>query len=212
MERMLINPQILTDIADAIREKTSTTDLIKPIDMAEKIDAISGGGSEAVCVFDHTFTMQADYSSTGRKVVDSVYYETDDIINHFEPYSTLIVYTCEYLGEADNGCLTKFSGIESFSGTIFNESIESSGSSRTTVTYQSAVAFGITDGSETVVTRFSGNTTITITPFYRYGSKDGKYHLQYYYGATATHKLKAGDYRCRAWVVPCDEYKKVIGW
>lgn len=45
MERQLINPQILTDIADAIREKTSTTDTIKPIEMAEKIDAISGGGS-----------------------------------------------------------------------------------------------------------------------------------------------------------------------
>lgn len=43
-ELALIKEQTLTNIGDAIREKTSTTDLIMPKDMPAKIRSISGGG------------------------------------------------------------------------------------------------------------------------------------------------------------------------
>ena len=42
MEEKLNLDNIFTNIADAIREKTKTSDLIKPYDMAEKINEISG--------------------------------------------------------------------------------------------------------------------------------------------------------------------------
>lgn len=44
MGRVAISDTILTDIADAIREKTSTSSLIKPSEMASAISDISGGG------------------------------------------------------------------------------------------------------------------------------------------------------------------------
>lgn len=43
MSKGLIERSILTDIADAIREKTGNEDTIKPVDMAEAILSISGG-------------------------------------------------------------------------------------------------------------------------------------------------------------------------
>ncbi len=43
--RALINPQILTDIADSIREKTGKTEPIKVSQMASEIGGISVGGS-----------------------------------------------------------------------------------------------------------------------------------------------------------------------
>ena len=42
MEENLNLNDIFTNIANAIREKTKTSDLIKPYDMAEKINEISG--------------------------------------------------------------------------------------------------------------------------------------------------------------------------
>ena len=42
MEEKLNLDNIFTNIADAIREKTKTSDLIKPYDMAKKINEISG--------------------------------------------------------------------------------------------------------------------------------------------------------------------------
>ena len=41
----------LVDIADAIREKTETTDLINPQDFSDKIRSISGGGSSDVAMW-----------------------------------------------------------------------------------------------------------------------------------------------------------------
>lgn len=44
MAKVLISESILTAIADAIREKLSTTDTYKPSEMAEAVESISGGG------------------------------------------------------------------------------------------------------------------------------------------------------------------------
>lgn len=44
MAKVLISESILTAIADAIREKLSTTDTYKPSEMADAVESISGGG------------------------------------------------------------------------------------------------------------------------------------------------------------------------
>lgn len=44
MAKVTINESTLTSIADAIREKTSTSDRIQAIDMADMILSIEGGG------------------------------------------------------------------------------------------------------------------------------------------------------------------------
>lgn len=54
MSKGLIERSILTDIADAIREKTGNEDPIKPVDMAEAILSISGGGGGEFIRFDCT--------------------------------------------------------------------------------------------------------------------------------------------------------------
>ena len=50
--KYFIDDNTLTDIADAIREKTSSNDLIKTLDMPDAIRNIKGsdGGVEGVCV------------------------------------------------------------------------------------------------------------------------------------------------------------------
>ena len=43
---MILN-ETMNEIADAIREKTGKSELIKPIDFAEEIKGISAGGGES---------------------------------------------------------------------------------------------------------------------------------------------------------------------
>lgn len=45
MAKVAITESYLTDIADAIRSKTSSTETYKPSEMASAISEISGGGS-----------------------------------------------------------------------------------------------------------------------------------------------------------------------
>lgn len=47
MASVVIQETTLSAIGDAIRNKTATTELIKPGDMPDKIYSISGGGSES---------------------------------------------------------------------------------------------------------------------------------------------------------------------
>jgi hypothetical protein len=49
-ELIAIDRSTLTGIADAIREKTDSTDMIATTDMAEKILNISGGGFNGIVI------------------------------------------------------------------------------------------------------------------------------------------------------------------
>ena len=48
MSKYLIEDTTLTDIANAIRTKTETTELINPADMAPMIEGIIAGGGEGL--------------------------------------------------------------------------------------------------------------------------------------------------------------------
>ncbi len=54
MSKALITESILTDIADAIRDKTSETATMKPTDMAAKIEGISGGETKDTTITSYT--------------------------------------------------------------------------------------------------------------------------------------------------------------
>lgn len=53
MAKVLISESILTAIAEAIREKLSTTDTYKPSEMADAVESISGGGGGADNMYDY---------------------------------------------------------------------------------------------------------------------------------------------------------------
>ena len=97
--KYFIDDNTLTDIADAIREKTSSNDLIKTLDMPDVIRNIKGsdGGVEGVCVDEDSLIVFYDekqeiYETT---IDDSLDYwkgiqgaciDTDIRIIHYDEY------------------------------------------------------------------------------------------------------------------------------
>ena len=97
--KYFIDDNTLTDIADAIREKTSSNDLIKTLDMPDAIRNIHGsdGGVEGVCVDEDSLIVFYDekqeiYETT---IDDSLDYwkgiqgaciDTDIRIIHYDEY------------------------------------------------------------------------------------------------------------------------------
>lgn len=97
--KYFIDDNTLTDIADAIREKTSSNDLIKTLDMPDAIRDIKGsdGGVEGVCVDEDSLIVFYDekqeiYETT---IDDSLDYwkgiqgaciDTDIRIIHYDEY------------------------------------------------------------------------------------------------------------------------------
>lgn len=97
--KYFIDDNTLTDIADAIREKTSSNDLIKTLDMPDAIRNINGsdGGVEGVCVDEDSLIVFYDekqeiYETT---IDDSLDYwkgiqgaciDTDIRIIHYDEY------------------------------------------------------------------------------------------------------------------------------
>lgn len=62
-ELALIKEQTLTNIGDAIREKTSTTDLIMPKDMPAKIRSISSGGADLKSLKNKQYSIITDQAN-----------------------------------------------------------------------------------------------------------------------------------------------------
>ena len=97
--KYFIDDNTLTDIADAIREKTSSNDLIKTLDMPDVIRNIKGsdGGVEGICVDEDSLIVFYDekqeiYETT---IDDSLDYwkgiqgaciDTDIRIIHYDEY------------------------------------------------------------------------------------------------------------------------------
>lgn len=87
-ELALIKEQTLTNIGDAIREKTSTTDLITPKDMPAKIRSISSGGVDLKSLKTKQYSIITDqanmhgqyikYYLDGGGIDTSVYKSTDN--------------------------------------------------------------------------------------------------------------------------------------
>ena len=69
-ELALIKEQTLTNIGDAIREKTSTTDLIMPKDMPAKIRSISSGHTNPLDILDNTYTVTVDQDNMTNQYVE----------------------------------------------------------------------------------------------------------------------------------------------
>ena len=83
MKRGLINPQYLTDIANAIREKNGSSTTYTPSEMAAAIRAISGGGEDDIIVeFNQVNSVAAAYLAESA-VYDNVSY-AGEVISQYD--------------------------------------------------------------------------------------------------------------------------------
>ncbi len=95
----------LTAIADAIRAKGGTTDLLTLDGMVEAINAISAGGGLSVA--SGAFTVATDYSYTGSAV--STYSGDLDIDTGLSNIDAILVYSKEWLEKtAERPCFGSF--------------------------------------------------------------------------------------------------------
>lgn len=103
-ELALIKEQTLTNIGDAIREKTSTTDLIMPKDMPAKIRSISSGGVDLKSLRNKQYSIITDQANMhGQYIkyqlndggIDTSYYKSIDNADHLYASNGLISFIIE---------------------------------------------------------------------------------------------------------------------
>lgn len=109
MANYVIKGETLTDIADAIRSKISSTDPINPSDMAENINKINGGGSFVETVTG-TFTLDRFSALEGLHLV----YTNKDFEVVYEDYNVQGGHTIEVVKntivQASSSSTPTFSG------------------------------------------------------------------------------------------------------
>ena len=81
MDEYLIQGSTLTDIADAIREKTGDTELMTPAEMVEAIEGITGGGK----------TLLADY--TASENVSAIQIDFTEAMQGYDLYRVVMTGT-----------------------------------------------------------------------------------------------------------------------
>lgn len=103
-ELALIKEQTLTNIGDAIREKTSTTDLIMPKDMPAKIRSISSGGVDLKSLRNKQYSIITDQANMhGQYIkyqlndggIDTSYYKSIDNADHLYASNGLVGFVIE---------------------------------------------------------------------------------------------------------------------
>lgn len=103
-ELALIKEQTLTNIGDAIREKTSTTDLIMPKDMPAKIRGISGGGVDLKSLKNKQYSIITDQANMhGQYIkyqldgggIDTSSYKSIDNADHLYASNGLVGFIIE---------------------------------------------------------------------------------------------------------------------
>ena len=103
-ELALIKEQTLTNIGDAIREKTSTTDLIMPKDMPAKIRSISSGGVDLKSLRNKQYSIITDQANMhGQYIeykldaggIDTSPYKSIDNADHLYASNGLIGFIIE---------------------------------------------------------------------------------------------------------------------
>lgn len=103
-ELALIKEQTLTNIGDAIREKTSTTDLIMPKDMPAKIRSISSGGVDLKSLRNKQYSIITDQANMhGQYIkyqldgggIDTSSYKSIDNADHLYASNGLIGFIIE---------------------------------------------------------------------------------------------------------------------
>lgn len=103
-ELALIKEQTLTNIGDAIREKTSTTDLIMPKDMPAKIRSISSGGVDLKSLKNKQYSIITDQANMhGQYIkyqldgggIDTSSYKSIDNADHLYASNGLISFIIE---------------------------------------------------------------------------------------------------------------------
>lgn len=103
-ELALIKEQTLSNIGDAIREKTSTTDLIMPKDMPAKIRSISSGGVDLKSLRNKQYSIITDQANMhGQYIkyqlnddgIDTSYYKSIDNADHLYASNGLVGFAIE---------------------------------------------------------------------------------------------------------------------
>lgn len=103
-ELALIKEQTLTNIGDAIREKTSTTDLIMPKDMPAKIRSISSGGVDLKSLRNKQYSIITDQANMhGQYIkyqldgggIDTSSYKSIDNADHLYASNGLVGFVVE---------------------------------------------------------------------------------------------------------------------
>lgn len=103
-ELALIKEQTLSNIGDAIREKTSTTDLIMPKDMPAKIRSISSGGVDLKSLRNKQYSIITDQANMhGQYIkyqlndggIDTSYYKSIDNADHLYASNGLVDFVIE---------------------------------------------------------------------------------------------------------------------
>lgn len=103
-ELALIKEQTLTNIGDAIREKTSTTDLIMPKDMPAKIRSISSGGVDLKSLKNKQYSIITDQANMhGQYIkyqldgggIDTSSYKSIDNADHLYASNGLVGFNIE---------------------------------------------------------------------------------------------------------------------
>ena len=104
-ELALIKEQTLTNIGDAIREKTSTTDLIMPKDMPAKIRSISSGGVDLKSLRNKQYSIITDQANMhGQYIkyqldsggIDTFSYKSTDNADHLYAHNGLVRFIIEF--------------------------------------------------------------------------------------------------------------------
>lgn len=96
MSKVLINPERLTDIADALREVTGSTDKWKPADMPAVIRELNTGGGESVDVASLLASIATgaypwgDYTGTEQTIKTTVYAKQPGLISYSNNNLTVI--------------------------------------------------------------------------------------------------------------------------
>lgn len=112
MSKVVLDTETITDIADAIRTKTGTTDGIKPNDMADKIDTIPGLPAKGF-IFD-------DYDSDGYPHTAKFVGEWTEIPQYFFNSSYNGTYYTDVIVSRINGTLVIPNGVTRIFGSAFD--------------------------------------------------------------------------------------------